>query len=119
MYSDGIRTVQRVDEHPDPTEACTHYHVIVGDKFNWNVLESIHFQNGYESNDVNGVTNECLLAMVRDRLEKYQEGPLKCPENMQALNGINAALTALERRTQLRKTQNVEGTDKPHTSTIP
>lgn len=61
----------------------------------------------------NGLTNETLLAIVRDRLEGFQRGPLACEENALALIGVCSALDWLDRRTAEREARGVEGTHKP------
>lgn len=45
-----------------------------------------------------GLTNEALLAVVLDRLERFQTGPYACPENASAVNGIRLAADSLYRR---------------------
>jgi hypothetical protein len=61
-----------------------------------------------------GLTNEVLLAIVKDRLEAFQAGPYACRENAVALNGIDKALAALHSRTKARIFQGVEGKDGKH-----
>lgn len=63
---------------------------------------------------INGTTCEDLLALVRQRIEGYQAGPVPTVENEEALGGIAVALDALARRTKARQEQHVEGTDAPH-----
>lgn len=61
-----------------------------------------------------GLTNEALLAVVADRLERFQAGPLACPENEAALASVRNALAALHDRTRRRVDQKVEGRAEPH-----
>lgn len=63
--------------------------------------------------DVNGISNESLLAVVMDRLRCWQEGPFKCRENAVALEKISEAMTVLHRRTRNRMDRGVEGTHTP------
>lgn len=56
-----------------------------------------------------GVTNELLLAIVRDRLKGFQDGPFACSENAQALSFVNGALALLKERTKRRLLQGTEG----------
>jgi hypothetical protein len=56
-----------------------------------------------------GVTNEALLAVLLDRLNAFQDGPLACAENQQAILGIGQALAALKSRTRRRTTAGIEG----------
>lgn len=59
--------------------------------------------------DVNGITNELLLAIVIDRLETFQRGEYACPENEHALGNLRFALDHLRRRTKEREARGVEG----------
>lgn len=71
----------------------------------------IRFQNGPVAEvGTNGITNEALLAIVADRLEGFQSGPYKCPENEDALHYVRAALENLQLRTKKRTERGVEGT---------
>jgi hypothetical protein len=64
---------------------------------------AILFQNGpIKEAGVNGVTQEALLAIVIDRLECFQAGPLACPSNQMALEHCSAALSHLQQRTRER-----------------
>ena len=57
-----------------------------------------------------GLTNEILLAVVRDRLEGFQAGEYACLENENALEAVKAAMFALAVRTVRRVARGVEGT---------
>lgn len=71
---------------------------------------TILFQNGpIAENEVNGITQEALLAIVADRLESFQAGPFACPENRNALAHVHDALTWLQSRTKARMERGVEG----------
>lgn len=73
-------------------------------------LATINFQNGpIPVNGINGVTQEVLLAIVRDRLECFQAGPFPCKENAQALDHVIEALEILKGRTRDRIARSVEG----------
>lgn len=73
----------------------------------------IRFQNG-PLNEVgaNGITNECLLAVVIDRLQGFQKGQFACRENALALTKLEEAMHWLHHRTQARVARGVEGTHK-------
>jgi hypothetical protein len=62
---------------------------------------------------VNGVQNESLLAIVRDRLEMFQMGDFPCKENEYALSRVREALMWLGERTKDRVKRGVEGQNKP------
>ena len=70
----------------------------------------ILFQNGpiLESGK-NGITVESLLTICKDRLDSFQSGNFACEENQEALDAIEKALRALERRTLARQIRGVEG----------
>ena len=73
----------------------------------------IRFHSGPLADGVNGLTNEALLAIVADRLQQYQIGPLACSENQEASDCINKALDWLTKRTADRLARGVEGTQLP------
>lgn len=75
------------------------------------LMSNVRFQLG-NPNEVgfNGVTNEALLAIVRDRLIAFQSSEFACIENQQALVHVDEALEVLKRRTRDRITRKVEGT---------
>ena len=65
---------------------------------------SIKFQNGDPATvGLNGITNEVLLAILRDRLEIFQRSPNACPENAEALENLQRASHALGLRAQRMK----------------
>jgi uncharacterized protein YoxC len=63
------------------------------------------------------LTVEALLTAAFDKLIKFNE-ELPCVENENAIRKVQDASDWLARRTSLRKAQNVEGTRKPHHSSI-
>jgi peptidyl-prolyl cis-trans isomerase B (cyclophilin B) len=74
---------------------------------------SLIFQNGpIPSVGVNGVTLEAVLAACGHRLEGFQAGQFACADNQEALDAINIAIEALQRRTRARIARGVEGTYK-------
>lgn len=74
---------------------------------------AIDFQRGpINEVGVNGLTNEALLAIVRDRLEGAQDGPFRCRENALAITKIEEASLWLAKRTLDRMTRGVEGQSK-------
>jgi hypothetical protein len=77
------------------------------------IVVPLHFQHGpIAEAGVNGITNEALLAVVRDRLEGAQEGPFKCRENALAITAIEEASLWLSKRTLDRMGRGVEGQSK-------
>ena len=71
----------------------------------------IQFQNGPAKEvGLNGITNEVLLAIVRDRLEGFQTGKFACEANAKALAAVIEAQEVLLGRTRERIERGVEGT---------
>ena len=65
---------------------------------------------------INGCSIEDVIDVLVARLDGFQRGPFKCPENKMALNMLLGAKGWLGERTLLRQTQGVEGTNAPHQS---
>lgn len=73
----------------------------------------IGFQNGpISEGDVNGLTDEVLLAIIADRLRSFQAGPYSCKAHACALTHIEEAMHWLQQRTLERMRRGVEGTHK-------
>jgi hypothetical protein len=100
---------------------ANHFYLIEGAKYKGNKSwkgrnvqsTAILFQNGpVPENGTNGLTHEVLLAILKHRLEGFQNGKFACVENQIALNHINAALETLKSRTKARVRKGIEGTHK-------
>ena len=88
---------------------ANHQYVIESGDFP-NMLR-IEFQNGpINKVGVNGVTHEALLAILCDRMRGFQAGPYACADNGEALEHMEKAQIALQRRTRERMARDVEGT---------
>lgn len=84
-------------------------------------VHTLAFQNGPIGGpaDVNGISNESLLAIVLDRLRGFQGelsaktgvagGQFKCRENAIAITHIEESLMWLQKRTLDRLARGVEG----------
>ncbi len=72
----------------------------------------IRFQHGPVSDGANGFTDEALLAIVLDRLKRFQAGPFSCRENEAAIDDLEMALARLADRTVRRNAKGIEGTHK-------
>lgn len=80
-----------VVDDPDPVSGASHcYSVAVPG--HQSML--VRFQHGNPSVEINGLTNEALLAIMADRLEDFQRGPFACQENADMLKHIEGALSA-------------------------
>lgn len=76
----------------------------------------IHFMKKEDGKIVMaGTTNEEVLAMMIARMQ-YLQDRMPCQENVHVLFKLEEALMWLERRTQRRIQQGVEGKDEPHKS---
>jgi hypothetical protein len=105
-----------VDE-PGSGGACHKYQILsTADQSGTKYLSAmppcdIEFQNGpILESGVNGISNEALLAIVRDRLEGFQSGPFACDVNGEALHCVIGAMVRLQNRTTERTARGVEGT---------
>lgn len=107
----GKHTIVEVMDQPGAGNANHVYQInSVGDNPLW-LLSTVKFQKGpIKENGINGVMNEDLLMIVRDRLEGFQSGDYACEENAEALNNVKDALAALQSRTKKREDRGVEGT---------
>lgn len=109
IYRDEVREVVR----RGPTTAGNAFadYAIEARDQSLGVLESIHFQHDTIPRvGPVGTTNECLLAIVIDRLRCFQSSPFACDDNKDALMLCMRALEVLEERTAKRKARGVEGT---------
>lgn len=75
-------------------------------------LAAIRFQKGArkDQNAVHGVLDVDLLEIVRHRLQCFQEGDFATEDTAEALQHIEAALHAMNRRVQKRLERGVLGT---------
>lgn len=81
---------------------------IEGDQCHVVELE-LKFQSGNSQDNINGISNESLLAVVEDRLSGFQSGHFACQENETALSYIQKAMTVLAGRVKSRKARGVSG----------
>jgi len=90
-------------------------HIVVDEKRGGSFM--LQFQDG-AANEVggrNGIQNEEVLAVLIDRL-KYLQDKFPCRENAIVITKLEEALMWLERRTEMRKLQGVEGKNEAHKS---
>jgi hypothetical protein len=87
---------------------------------------AIVFQSGEPAEvGFNGVTMESLLAIVKDRLEGFQDGPYPCAENDIALKYVTMSLDCLRERFERLTAEAAEPktqtppTEAPPTDTLP
>lgn len=74
----------------------------------------LQFQKGARGAEgsVNGLADQELLEVVRDRLKGFQSGPFACRENALALTKIEEALMWLNMRTEDRIARGVLGKEE-------
>ena len=74
----------------------------------------IQFQQGArkEPDSIHGIIDTDLLEIVRDRLTAFQAGVFACKHNADALEHVELALKALNKRVEDRISRNVLGTEK-------
>ena len=82
-------------DDPDPVTRASHSFSVA---FPGQKSTLIRFQHGNPSVEINGLTNEVLLAIMADRLTAFQSGPYACEESANALEKIEGALLDLAAR---------------------
>ena len=96
-------------DNPDKSGA-NHFYTVM-DAEDRLIMGYIRFQQGARTGLVppNGLRDDDLLEIVRDRLTGFQNGPFPCEENAKALAAIEEALTWLKKRTNDRAARGVLG----------
>ena len=64
-------------------------------------VQLVHFHEGefdWRSNDVNGATDEAILAILADRMRGFQTGPKACKGYATALRKIEESMEALRKK---------------------
>ncbi|MCZ6868088.1 MAG: hypothetical protein O7G84_01130 [Gammaproteobacteria bacterium] len=78
------------------------------------VFACILFQDGIPAEvGINGTTEEALIAILIDRLERFNKGPYACRQNSLAITSLETAMHWLGDRTAERSEHGVEGTMAP------
>ena len=76
-------------------------------------LPTIRFQKGpIRENDINGITEECLIEILIDRLKAFQKTKFANRFNREALNNLYAVRGNLNDRTAERNVRGVEGLNR-------
>ena len=98
---------------PGSGGACHNYEILLTPPGRpTQVAAQILFQNGPIASpaDMNGISNEALLAILIDRMQCFQGGPFPCRENALALTKLEEAMFWLQKRTRDRMARGIEGT---------
>lgn len=80
-----------------------------GDGETVHIQQILSFQSGDPNREINGISNEVLLALVQDRLQGFVDGPFSTADNEIALRHVTVALQSLQRRTADRVARGVTG----------
>ncbi len=76
-------------------------------------VDILQFQDGPPALvGINGVTEEALIAILIDRLERFNAGEYRCRQNSLAITNLEQAMHWLGDRTAERIERGVEGTMK-------
>jgi len=96
-------------DNPDHSGA-NHFYTVMDSKDKI-IMGYIRFQQGARGGvDLpNGLRDDDLLEIVRDRLKGFQSGPYPCEENAEAIEAIEKALNVLKKRTDSRFERGVLG----------
>ncbi len=91
---------------------ANHFYTIL-DSTDTLIMGYIRFQQGARSRrePANGLRDDDLLEIVRDRLKGFQSGPFPCEENQCAIEYIEKALECLKHRTDSRAERGVLGVE--------
>ena len=110
LMKDRFTEVMAKDERSPGGAHCEY---VVRDKRDLTEWAHVKFQtDGVSIAGVNGVHNEDLLNIVRDRLSCFQTGEFACRENALAITKIEEALHWLNQRTEERRVRGVVGTQE-------
>lgn len=98
---------------PGPGGASVFYRLRFNDPHGGGYVHTIEFQNGNPAQQITGISNEAIVAVLIDRMHGFQNGPGKCRENAIALTHFEVGLLWLQKRTREREARGVEGTPTP------
>lgn len=96
-------------DNPDKSGA-NHFYTVMDSKDKI-IMGYIRFQQGARGGTdlPNGLRDDDLLEIVRDRMKGFQSGPFPCEENQKVIDHLEAALEALKNRTNSRYNRGVLG----------
>lgn len=97
-------------DYPDENGASHSYSVLLQTMQTGSEGAFLRFQQGPIGEvGVNGISDEALFAILVDRLQGFQSGPLRCRENAVALTHLETAVLWLLKRKLDRAARGVEG----------
>ncbi len=107
------------DAPMDENGACHNYkigrsvHPVGTMRYPLTEFGEIKFQKGpVKEAGINGCHHEDLIVILIDRLEHFQRGSFRCRENALAITKLEEALLWLNKRTDKRREQGIEGTNE-------
>lgn len=108
---DGVDNLLEIQVLDEPgAGGANHVYQISGTGPNTALMCVISFQNGpIQEVELNGVTQEALIAICMDRLRGFQSGKFACENNAFALEHLELGLGYLQQRTRDRIAREVEG----------
>lgn len=107
--SEVTRMTSILAEERDSNGGCYSYHI----KGAGSHCRLIEFQRGpVNVHGQNGISDEILLAILIDRMQGFQEGPLRNRHTAIALTHLETAMLWLNERTADRESRGVDGTDQ-------
>lgn len=90
-----------------------HHYIALNSEDELKVIQEIDFQEGpIKEVGVNGITEEVLLNIIRERFMYFQKSEYACEENEKCITYLSLVLQILEDRKQKRLKRNVEGTSQ-------
>lgn len=111
-----IKIRNSLDGNGKPAGGSAHVNLEIDSGHNSLTFQScvvnVEFQDGpiLEAKGRNGAFVEDLLYIAKTRIEFYNRAGFACDENHLAINAIDAAMAALQSRTQRRIAAGTEGT---------
>lgn len=110
-------TVVLANDAPNEKSGANHEYLIgkptkLPDGDGVEILSTIKFHQGplAKAEDLAGITNESLLAILIDRFQGFQRGQFSCRENAIVLTKLEEAMLWTKKRTADRVLRGVEGT---------
>jgi len=93
-----------------PGNGGAHFMYTLGHKSpSGDAVACLKFQQGDPAAEINGLSNEALLAVLLHRMAGFQSGPFKCRDNAIIITHLEDAMLRMNRRTIERHGRGVLG----------